>query len=271
MLQIFNKEHASQKSDDDFSPNDEGDEDELNAEDDTESEELETALLDAATEVLVSLAFALGDQFAQPFGLYLPFLTKMTDLRSSDAARASALAAFGEFAGGLKSGITPYTELLFQHILKGLGDRNNETRSNSAYAMGLLCEHSKLDLSDQYMLILQKLQPLFQGPNHKFAKDNAIGCTARMTISRPDAMPLDQILPMIISNLPLTADFAENAPVYGMFCQLYACQHPTVHRHTQSLIPIFESVLHGQEQQLTVETRADLTKLYLALAGKDVS
>ncbi|ORY87166.1 karyopherin Kap123 [Protomyces lactucae-debilis] len=265
LLDIFKREHACQIADEGFPAVAEDDEDLVEVEDD-ESEELEAALLDAASEVIISLSFALGDQFVQPFGLYLPFLKQLASPPSPDSSRASALAAFAEVAGGLKSGITPYTESFYKLISSGLGDENPEVRSNSAYAMGLLCEHSKLDLSSEYMTILQKLQPLFlEGENHRFAKDNAIGCTARMTLAHLDAMPLEQVLRVVVQNLPLRHDFAENQPLYRMFCYLYAQNNATVLQMTKELLPIVKTVLHGDEAQLTPQTRIDLSSLVTAL------
>lgn len=266
LLSVLQKEHPCQVIEEDVVPGlDEAEEDQVNIEDAGEdSAEYEAMLIDSANDMIIALSFALSAQFNQPFSLFLPLILQQFSSKSS-TERASAVACLGEVAGGLKQEITPYTETIFKVLMKGVDDQDKEVRSNSAYALGLLCEYTKTDLTQQYINILQKLQPLFEGGNHKFAKDNAIGCTSRMIIARPDSMPISQVLPVIISNLPLKDDYAENQPVYKMICQLYRANNQIVMSFTEQLIPIFVQVLTGAEEQLKESSREELLALCSAL------
>lgn len=51
--------------------------------------------------------------------------------------------------------------------------------------------------------------------------DNAAGAVARLIIARPEAVPLDQVLPVFLNSLPLKADYAENEPVFNCLFQLF--------------------------------------------------
>lgn len=73
----------------------------------------------------------------------------------------------------------------------------------------------------QYATILSALHPLFQDQVLANATDNATGAVARLILAHPDAMPLDQVLPVFVGALPLKADFAENEPVFNCLFQLF--------------------------------------------------
>lgn len=264
ILLVLQKQHPCQTGDEGgLFGNDDGEEDVVEA-DDEDSAEYDAMLIDAANDMIIALSFSLGSQFEQPFSLFLPHILKFFSSKST-TERATTVACLGEVAGGLKAGITPFTETIFKVLNQGLVDQDKEVRSNSAYATGLLCEYTKTDLSASYMTILQKLQPLFEGGNHRLAKDNAIGCTSRMILARADAMPISQVLPVIVSHLPLTDDYAENQPVYKMICQLYRANNQDVLNLTEKLIPVFVDVLGGDKDQIKDSTREELSALCVAL------
>lgn len=264
LLSIIQKQHPCQTGEDGgLLAQDDADDNQIEPEDD-DSAEYDAMLVDSANDMIIALSFALGAQFNQPFSLFLPHIVKYYSSHST-TERASAVACLGEVAGGLKQDITPFTEIIFKVLMKGIVDDDKEVRSNSAYAIGLLCEYTKMDLTPHFMDILQKLQPLFEGGNHRLAKDNAIGCTSRMIISRPHAMPITQLLPVIIANLPLKDDFAENQPVYKMICQLYRANNQDIMNFTEQLIPVFTSVLSGPQEQLKDSSREELVSLCVAL------
>lgn len=79
------------------------------------------------------------------------------------------------------------------------------------------------------MQILQPLYPFFNFSNSKInITDNACGCVARMIVKAPNAVPLDQVLPLLLSNLPLKQDFQENDPVFSCIFLLLKMEHPSV-------------------------------------------
>lgn len=106
-------------------------------------------------------------------------------------------------------------------LLHRLSDEDPETKSNAAYAVGLLCLKSQntQETLKHYNTILQKLEPLLQIQHHRLL-DNACGCLARMIMAHPEAIPIPDVLPQLVQQLPLKEDFDENAPIYEMFVQL---------------------------------------------------
>lgn len=106
-------------------------------------------------------------------------------------------------------------------LLHRLSDEDPETKSNAAYAMGLLCLKSQnhQTVTSNYVSILRKLEPLLQDQNHRML-DNACGCVARMIISHPNNVPLGDVLPAIANVLPLKEDYEENEPIYTMLVKL---------------------------------------------------
>jgi hypothetical protein len=104
----------------------------------------------------------------------------------------------GEIIVGLKGGITPFTENILALLSRALQDSEAEVRSNAAFAAGALIEWSDHDLSAQFTALMQVLHGYFavtpETPKDQLnAKDNAVGCVARMIVKNPTAMPLDAV------------------------------------------------------------------------------
>ncbi|QSL66265.1 hypothetical protein MERGE_000642 [Pneumocystis wakefieldiae] len=249
ILQILKKQHICQLDEDiDNLINNNGNDDYVEN-DDNDIAEYDAMLIDSTIDVLISISRVLGEEYSQTFGFLLPHLLKYYESETAND-RSMVIGGLGEIIDGLKAGITPYTEQIFHIFMKAFDDNNGEIRRNAACSMGLLCQYSKYDLTSQYMTIFSKLQSLFSN-NHENAKDNAIGCVSRLIISHPASVPLTQILPLLISFLPLQNDYSENFPVYSAILKL--------------LIPIFATVLGPPEEQLTEPIRNELIELVRAL------
>ncbi|KAG5518421.1 hypothetical protein PMAC_002815 [Pneumocystis sp. 'macacae'] len=266
ILQILKKQHTCQLDEDvDDLINNNYENDDYVENDDKDSAEYDTLLIESAIDVLVSIALVLGEEFSQPFGIFLPHILKYYESETvSD--RAMVVNGLGEVIEGLKAGITPYTKQIFHIFMNALDDSDEEIRSNAVYSIGLLCQYSKYDLTSQYMTIFSKLQLLFSDKNHKNAKDNVIGCVSRLIISQPASIPLAQVLPVLVSFLPLQNDYSENSPVYSAIMKLYRLNDANIISLTERLIPIFATVLGPPEEQLTESIRNELIELVRALS-----
>jgi importin-4 len=121
----------------------------------------------------------------------------------------------------MKGEVTPFTTPLLKLLLHRMSDEDPETKSNAAFAIGLLQEHSRNDqeILGSYNSILAKLEPLLH-TNEARAKDNAAGCVSRMIMKHRDRVPIETVLPALLELLPLKEDFEENEPVYKMILQL---------------------------------------------------
>jgi hypothetical protein len=76
--------------------------------------------------------------------------------------------------------------------------------------------------------LLTALSPLFNNQTLPNTTDNAAGAVARMIIAHPEAVPLDQVLPVFINALPLKADYEENQPVFECIFKLFGANNAYV-------------------------------------------
>lgn len=118
-------------------------------------------------------------------------------------------------------------QTLLKILIHRLSDECAETKSNTAYATGLLCTHSEstAEIIKAYPTILSKLEPMLH-QNRARTIDNSVGCVSRMISAHPDAVPLSEVIPALIELLPLREDFEENEAVWPMIIKL--CEDPIV-------------------------------------------
>lgn len=199
-----------------------GEEDDLD--DLEESSEYGWLVIDTALDAIIGLAVALGPAFGQ---LYKTFEKPIMRFASSSESieRSTAVGVIAECIRGMGSAITPYTSVLLKLLLHRLSDEDTETKSNAAFAIGLLQEQSTndRDILKSFNAILSKLEPLLHTQEAR-ALDNAAGCVSRMITKHRNRVPVAEVLPALVALLPLKQDFEENEPVYTMIVSL--CMTP---------------------------------------------
>ncbi|PGH02244.1 hypothetical protein AJ79_07693 [Helicocarpus griseus UAMH5409] len=248
---IVNKQHPSQQ---DFGA------DEEDAAALEELSEFDWVVIDTALDVISGLAIALGGNF---LAIWPQFEKTVMQFASSSESleRATATGVLAEIIFGLNDAITPLTGKFLELLLRRLSDEDSQTKSNAAYAIGRLVERSNAEeIVKAYPTILEKLEPCLRIPEARLP-DNASGCLSRMILKHRDNIPVADVLSAIVDILPLKNDFEENDPVYAMICQLYKWEDATVRSLTPRLIPIFQSVLTGDADQLEDERRVELVEL----------
>ncbi len=175
----------------------------------------------------------------------------------------------------MKVAVTPSSEQLLELFYRALSDEDPEVLSNAAFGLGLLVEHSQMDLSPQYMQLLSALQPLFTvpagSPPARFnARDNGAGAVARLIVRNTGAIPLEQVLPLWLSALPLKNDFLENRPVFRCIFHLFSTQSAALLPYLDTLLAVFAVVLDpNQADQISDDIRRDLINLIGLLNGED--
>ncbi|GAA97754.1 uncharacterized protein L969DRAFT_277116 [Mixia osmundae IAM 14324] len=213
--------------------------------------EWDAALIRSAEELVGTLASVLGNDFSQAFGTFLPALVKYYNGTTQASERSSVVGSLAEVSNGLQAGVTPYTQPFYDLFIAALLDQNLDLRSNAAYAIGCLVLHSRADLSAAYSIILQRLQPLFQlddmSADANQARDNASGSVARLILKNAAALPMDQVLPVLFSAMPLREDFRENEKLFEAFQMLVQTQNPALTPHISQLLQIISQVLSAQE------------------------
>ena len=210
LIALIGKTHPCQK---DF-----GDEEDLGLLDGTS--EYDWLTIDTAMDAVCGLAIALGGTFSQLWKMFEKPILKFAS-GSESFERATSVGVISECIRAMGTEITPNTGTLMPLLLKRLTDEDMETKSNAAYAMGLLQEHSEDDraILKQFPTILARLEPLLQTSEAR-SRDNAAGCVSRMITKHPENVPLPQVLPALMEILPLREDYDENEPVYDMIVGL---------------------------------------------------
>jgi len=171
----------------------------------------------------------------------------------------------------MKSEITPTTEPLLELFYQALSDEEPEVQCNAAFAAGLLVEHSQKDLTPQYLHLLSALRPLFEVPPGSHlskwkSHDNAAGAISRLIVRNSAAVPLDQVLPVLISALPLRHDFLENPPAFKAIFHLFGTNPQALHPYSDKLLEVFRDVLEPSEpDHINDEIRGGLIELIGAL------
>ncbi|KAL3422058.1 karyopherin-like protein [Phlyctema vagabunda] len=233
-----------------------------------ESSEYDWLLIDTALDVVIGLSAALGDQFGE---LWQVFQKQVMKFASSETnfERSTAIGVIAECTANMGSAVTPFTSTLLKLLIHRLSDEDAETKSNAAYATGLLIFHSTDSATylPSFNTILTKIEPLLH-TQHARTLDNAAGCVSRMIMAHQDKMPISDIMSVLVEILPLTEDYEENKPIYECIIGLLEQQEPTVMQLLPKLIPIFASVMGEPAEQLDMETRKKMIHIVKLIAQK---
>lgn len=201
--QVMSKTHAVQT-----------DVDEYQEEEEEEIAQNESLLISAAAEFISAVAQVLGPQFVESYQHFHGLLVKYYSSKLPVSDRTMAIGCLGEIAAGLSSGVDKFKEDMLRTFGKALKDEDEEVRSNAAFGIGMVVQGSTTDSSAYYPTLLPLLAPLFSESVEMNIRDNACGCISRMVMKHPQAVPLDQVLPVMLEALPLRYDFEENEAVY---------------------------------------------------------
>jgi hypothetical protein len=87
---------------------------------------------------------------------------------------------------------------------------------------------------------------------------------ARLIMAHPNAIPLEQVLPVFVGALPLKKDYEENEPVFKLLFSLIHSQNSWIFANIAQLLPVFASVL-ASEDELKPHTRQELIEIIKAL------
>lgn len=88
--------------------------------------------------------------------------------------------------------------LLLLHLLQ-----DDINRQNAAYCSGLLVQASPEDATQFMPQLLTALHNMFRSDEAAGAQDNAVGAVGRIMTAVPEALPLGQVLPVLLSAMPL--------------------------------------------------------------------
>jgi hypothetical protein len=87
-----------------------------------------------------------------------------------------------------------------------------------------------------------------------------------MITRTPSAVPLDQVLPVLMAALPLKKDYAEYDPVFECLRVLVEARHPVV---LGSMAHVVKTITHALQNEMTASTRKNASDLVKALSVSD--
>ncbi|XP_043248077.1 importin-4-like [Colletes gigas] len=218
--------------------------------DEEDAEEVETEaeqdelLIECAGDVLSNFGDVIApDDFALYFQAALPMLLTRLKKNKSEAQRSFAVGTISECFSGLKHTVAAFVPQLLPTLLRLTNDPSAEVRNNAIYGIGELALHGKDAVYSHYPDILQVLSSLIAKETHAGARDNVVGAIARLIIANYSILPLDQVFPVFVNQLPLKEDFEENKAVFKSILVLYEAGHCILQPHMHMLLKVALRVL----------------------------
>jgi hypothetical protein len=214
------------------------------AEDDDEEESEGGSVLESASELIGVLGKCYGEHFLATFQEIFPqLLSFATGLRAS-RDRAAAVGCFAEVLRELGPSSLNFVESVFPVVIQGLASDNFVLKANSAFCVGILAEISGDKLYAAYEQILHAVRPLFAADaNDDVVVDNACAAVARLILAGVAHVPLEHVLPVFLSALPLKADFDESNVVFSCLNGLVKSQNPAVVNFIPQIIEVYAKSL----------------------------
>ncbi|KAH7099343.1 ARM repeat-containing protein [Auriculariales sp. MPI-PUGE-AT-0066] len=247
------------------------DEEPTGGSDEEEQSELDSLLIQCAGDVVSALAAILGKDFSGLFPRFFLRLARYYKKKLSLMDRSSAIGVLAEILQAMKTSVTPFTDDVLQIIGRALADPDAEVVNNACYAVGLVVEYSEVDLSGQYLLLLAQLHGLFTisadaSDAQLNARDNAAGAVARMIIRNSSAIPLDQVLPVLLDIMPLESDPVENKTVFRALLLLFHTNPAPLMAHIDQVLSLMARVLDpSADDVIGDEVRAGLIEVVKSL------
>ncbi|RDD47604.1 Importin-4 [Trichoplax sp. H2] len=190
-----------------------------------------------------------GENFAPSFGEILSLLVKRNRPSSSVSERSFVIGTLAEMSASMRSAIKPFVKDLYPLFLSSTDDEDDDVCNNAIYGLGLLAQHGDQVMYGNYMDILQALFRAApkRGNRCRQLLDNICACVSRLIIANDTLVPIDNVFPQVVSNLPLVVDKEENKVVFTSILKLLNAGHAQVFSHMDRLIVIFATVLSDSE------------------------
>lgn len=231
--------------------------------------EMDAILIEKAGDMLPLLAQAVGGAVFKPyFDGFLPLLIKRTKKSSAVSERSFAVGTLAEVIQAMESFILPYVDQLLQLFFITLKDEDEEVISNSVFAIGVLAECGKDSVVKHYSDLLQLLFSIAdKNPSH-LIMDNICGAVSRMILTNYNALPLAQIIPVLIHHLPIQEDKSENDTFMKCICFLYTNAYPSIESFVGQLLGHMLQSALSKDSGLKSETRHSLMQVLKDIQGK---
>ncbi|ORZ40457.1 armadillo-type protein [Catenaria anguillulae PL171] len=193
--------------------------------------EYDAILIAGAADVVGALAQALGASFCPYATRFLVQLAKYFTPKAQVAERSMAIGTLAEIVDGVKAGVTEWHKGMLDLFQRGLRDPESEVRSNASYGLGLLAQHTNVpyDAREFVMMLSASITSGDLPQEH----DNACGAAARILMRNDSWAELADLVPALISTLPMRADFEENATAIDLLVRILVAASGSVGQQQQ--------------------------------------
>eukprot|EP01114_Cavostelium_apophysatum_P006244 TRINITY_DN1748_c0_g1_i1.p1 TRINITY_DN1748_c0_g1~~TRINITY_DN1748_c0_g1_i1.p1 ORF type:complete len:1062 (-),score=285.77 TRINITY_DN1748_c0_g1_i1:27-3212(-) len=225
-------------------------------EDEGEDEGMDIALIESACDTIVALAKTFGPFFDTYFQAIVPHVIKYYQQKSEgETYRSLAVGTLADIIKNMGNVTAKYIEQLFPITMKATADPDPEVRSNATFLLGILLANCGAQGVPYYGQALLALSKLFNDSALPNIVDNACGAVCRMIMTNPNAVPLNQVLPVLLSALPLKADMEENSTVYNCLFHLFNTSNPVLASNLGASVSAFARALGSPkiEQDLHIK------------------
>jgi len=199
------------------------------------------AFMTAVCDLVGSFARVMGSHFKQYLPEFLPAILAYAKSSRPPSDRSMAMGCLSELAQELEGDIAEHWQgVFYPSILAGLGDPDDNVKRNAAFCAGVCSESLGDSITGDYPQLLQGLSPLFsvdasQGESSAACVDNAAAAVSRMIMASPNHVPFPQVLPALLSALPLKTDMTENETVYTCLLGLLQMNQPDLLANSEEL------------------------------------
>ncbi|ONK65428.1 uncharacterized protein A4U43_C07F37020 [Asparagus officinalis] len=221
-------------------------------------------LMDAVSDILPAFAKAMGSDFEPIFASLFDPLMRFARVPRPPQDRTMVVACLAEVAQGMGAPISGYVNKVMPLVLKELASSEATNRRNAAFCAGEICKNGGTATLKYYGDILRALYPLFGDSEPDFAvRDNAAGAIARMIMVQPQAIPLNQVLPVFLKSLPLKEDREESMTVYNCISNLILSSNPQILALVPDLVHVFAQVAVSSAESDEVKAQVGMTFSHL--------
>ncbi|RUS88757.1 hypothetical protein EGW08_003474 [Elysia chlorotica] len=215
------------------------DQEEDDGEDEAEAE-FDGMLIESAGDVLPVIARIIGGaNFVGFFTHFVEDLLKRLKETSSTAEKSFAVGTLAEVieACGEPLG-SAFTGILYPVFTRMAKDEDDEVRSNSVFALGILTVNAGTLMIGQYNEILKTFFDVMNTEGNPRVLDNICAAVCRMIMHSPQNVPLAQVLPVVMQLLPLKEDLEENVTIFTCFMKLYSHTAPELVQYIPKMFDV---------------------------------
>lgn len=175
--------------------------------DETEGDHDENLMGDLC-DTLIQMATDWKDSFSASFERLLAGIEKFTRPERNLRDRILFTGLLADALKRMPSLTQKYAASFAVLAEKNLTSGEVSLYRNTLYYLGIICEVAPV-LGSEYAKFLQLVQPFFTSEFEPATVDNAVAAVCRMVLGNPASVPLESVLPVIFSKLPLKDDFDE--------------------------------------------------------------